>query len=77
MTVTIEEAQARLAKIIEHLESGEEITITKDQMPIARLIGEGKRVQRPRRRLGTLKGSVSYIAPDFNAACTGLFGWRF
>ena len=66
-TVTIEDAQTRLPELIEHLHPGMEIIITRDQKPVARLIGEGKSETQPRRRLGTLQGTVLYMAPDFDA----------
>ncbi len=65
-TITLEEAQALLARLVEQLHPGEEIVITRDRKPVARLIGGVKADQLPR-RLGTLKGSVRYIAPDFDA----------
>jgi prevent-host-death family protein len=65
-TVTLEQAQAQLAELIERLRPGEEIVITRDQKPVARLVGEVK-PERPPRKLGTLKGTVLYMAPDFDA----------
>jgi antitoxin (DNA-binding transcriptional repressor) of toxin-antitoxin stability system len=65
-TVTIEEAQARLRALIEQMHPGEEIIITRDLKPIARLIAE-QTPQLPARQLGTIKGSVLYMAPDFHA----------
>ncbi len=65
-TVTIEEAQAQLAELIEKLRPGEEVLITRDQRPVARLIAEVKSERLPR-KLGTLKGTVLYMAPDFDA----------
>ncbi len=65
-TVSLEDAQARLAELIEHLRPGEEIVITRDQKPVARLIAEPGS-GRPRRSLGTLKGTVRSVAPDFDA----------
>jgi antitoxin (DNA-binding transcriptional repressor) of toxin-antitoxin stability system len=65
--VTLEDAQARLPELIEQLHPGEEIVITRDQKPVARLVAEGKPEERPPRRLGTLKGTVLYVAPDFDA----------
>jgi antitoxin (DNA-binding transcriptional repressor) of toxin-antitoxin stability system len=65
-TVTLEEAQAQLPKLIEQLHPGEEIIITRDQKPVARLVGEPKPERKPR-QLGTLKGTVLYMAPDFDA----------
>ncbi len=67
MTVTIEEAQARLSQLLEQLHAGDEIIITHDQKPVARLIGEAKTEKMPRRQLGTLKGTVRCFAPDFDA----------
>jgi prevent-host-death family protein len=39
-TVTIEEAQAKLSELIERLAIGEELVITRNRQPIARLIAE-------------------------------------
>jgi prevent-host-death family protein len=65
-TVTIEEAQAQLAQLIEKLQPGEEMIITSHDQPVARLVAESKPKKQPR-QLGTLKGTVLYIAPDFDA----------
>jgi antitoxin (DNA-binding transcriptional repressor) of toxin-antitoxin stability system len=65
-TVTLEEAQSHLAQLIEQLQPGEEILITRDQKPVARLIAESQPRQQPR-RLGTMKGTVLHVAPDFDA----------
>jgi antitoxin (DNA-binding transcriptional repressor) of toxin-antitoxin stability system len=64
--VTLEEAQAQLPELIAQLQSGEEIIITRDQKPVARLIGEWTPKRNPRRP-GTLKGTVLFMAADFNA----------
>jgi prevent-host-death family protein len=66
MTVTLQEAQARLAELIEQLRPGEEVVITSHHKPVARLVGEGTAPPRPR-QLGTLRGTVLYMAPDFDA----------
>ena len=66
-TVTIELAQAQLSELIENLRPGEEILITRDQHPVARLIGAQKSQPKTPRQLGTLKGTVRYMAPDFDA----------
>jgi prevent-host-death family protein len=65
-TVTLEEAQARLPTLVEQLRPGEEIVITRDNEPVAKLVGQA-RAPRPPRRPGTLRGTVLYMAPDFNA----------
>ena len=65
-TVTLEEAQTRLAQLIEGLRPGEVVTITRDQKPVAQLSGAAAPTRSPR-KLGTLKGTVLYMAPDFDA----------
>jgi antitoxin (DNA-binding transcriptional repressor) of toxin-antitoxin stability system len=64
-TVTLQEAQSRLAELIAHLQPGEELVITRDSQPVARLTLPSP--ERKPRRAGTLKGSVLYMAPDFDA----------
>ena len=66
-TVTLEDAQARLGELIARLQPGEEIVITDAARPVARIVGEPKPAPQPR-SLGALKGTVLYIAPDFDAA---------
>jgi prevent-host-death family protein len=63
-TVTIEEAQAHLAELIAKLTPGEEVVITDNQQPVARLLPVKTKALR---KLGTMRGSVTYIAPDFDA----------
>lgn len=62
--VTIEEAQAKLKELIEKLAPGEELVITENQQPVAKIVGAEKANER---KLGTLKGTVLYLAPDFDA----------
>lgn len=58
-TITIQDAQDRLAELIHRLTPGEEVVITEDDRPVARLIPAPSPPQ-PRRvpRLGTLRGTV-------------------
>ena len=65
-TVTLEEAQGHLARLIEQLQPGEEIVITRDQKPVARLVAASE-PSRQTRRLGTMKGTILHIADDFDA----------
>lgn len=65
-TITLEETQAHLPELIERLQPGEELVITSNQKPIARLTGAGEAV-RAERRLGTMRGSVLSMAADFDA----------
>jgi antitoxin (DNA-binding transcriptional repressor) of toxin-antitoxin stability system len=61
--ITVEEAQAHLKELIGKLAPGEELVITDNQQPVAKLVAA-----RPaERKLGTMKGTVRYMAPDFDA----------
>ena len=64
-TLTVEEAQARLKELIANLSPGEAIVITDNQQPVAKLIGE-RPAQLPRPAPGLGKGSILYMAPDFD-----------
>jgi prevent-host-death family protein len=62
-TITVEEAQARLKELIDRLAPGDEILITDNQQPVAKLVAA-----RPaERKLGTMRGTVRYMAPDFDS----------
>ena len=63
--VTVEEAQARLAELIDQLRDGDEVVITRNAKPVARLSVPEEAAGVP--RLGTLRGTVTYMAPDFDA----------
>jgi prevent-host-death family protein len=66
-TVSIQEAQAKLSELIHQLTPDEEVVITEDDQPVARLMPATSQQQRTIRRLGTLRGTVLYMAPDFDA----------
>ena len=60
--ISVEEGQAKLKELIDKLAPGEEVIITDNQRPVAKLVGE--RPARPAPGLG--KGSILYMAPDFD-----------
>jgi antitoxin (DNA-binding transcriptional repressor) of toxin-antitoxin stability system len=64
-SVTIEEAQSRLPDLIESLAPGEELVITKDQQPVAKLAKESVPAPPNKRRAGSAAGQV-WMAPDFD-----------
>jgi prevent-host-death family protein len=51
-TVSIQEAQANLSELIHQLRPGEEVVITENEQPVARLVPPANQPQRPSRRLG-------------------------
>lgn len=58
-TITLEEAQATLPDLVHRLAPGEEIVITENDRPVARLVPPApSSEQRKAPRLGTLRGTV-------------------
>ena len=70
--IPIEEAQAKLPELIHALPPGEEVIITEDDLAVARLISATPSAAR---KLGTLRGTVTYIAPDFDAPLDDFSGY--
>jgi prevent-host-death family protein len=65
-TVPLEIARAKLDELISQLQSGDELIITKDNVPVARLLPAGS-AHPQARKLGTLHGHVTHMASDFDA----------
>jgi antitoxin (DNA-binding transcriptional repressor) of toxin-antitoxin stability system len=65
VSVRIEEAQARLAELIDGLQAGEEVLITRGTEPVAKLIAAtaGGSTRAP----GLLRDQILYMAEDFDA----------
>ena len=66
--VTIEEAVLRLADLITETPAGEEIILTRNSLPIAKLI---PLPERPKPRRGSGRGYIRHIAEDFDATPEG------
>ena len=64
-SITVEEAQASRMKLIDQLAPREELIITDNQQPVARLVGE-QPARPPRPAPGLGKGSILHMAPDFD-----------
>ena len=61
--VTIEEAQAKLPELIDKLAPGEEVIITRNQQPVAKLVGQERRLRKPRQP-GSAKEKLIILAED-------------
>jgi prevent-host-death family protein len=55
-SVTIDEAETQLAKLIERVECGEEVNITRDNKPVARLVPYAHEL--PKRGFGSMRGKA-------------------
>ena len=62
-TITLEEAQANLAGLIAELKPGEEILITAEDRPVARLVAEPPNAREPRRP-GSAIGKLTIVEDD-------------
>ena len=65
-TVPLTEAQAKLPELIEKLVPGEELVITRDDHPVAKLIGQRRQTFK-RRQPGAGKDKILFMADDFDA----------
>jgi prevent-host-death family protein len=62
-TITVEEAQAKLTELIGRLSPGEEIVITQNQQPVAKLVGQRPSERKPRVP-GNCKGMITLAVED-------------
>jgi prevent-host-death family protein len=64
MDVNIYAAKTQLSSLIRRVAEGEEVVITRNGVPVARLVAVGK--PGTRRKLGRLRGKLR-VADDFDA----------
>jgi antitoxin (DNA-binding transcriptional repressor) of toxin-antitoxin stability system len=62
-TMTLEEAQARLTEIVTQLNPGEELILTQNNQPVARLVVEKPGTGQPRQP-GSARGKLIILAED-------------
>lgn len=60
--VSVYDAKTHLSRLLDAVEAGEEVVITRNGRPVARLV---RAEPRPRRRFGTLPG-VAEVRGDFD-----------
>jgi antitoxin (DNA-binding transcriptional repressor) of toxin-antitoxin stability system len=61
-SVTIQEAQAKLTDLIHQLSPGQEVVITENNQPVAKLVRGRLPTQRP--QPGLAKGMITMVADD-------------
>ena len=61
----IAQAKAHFSRLVQKAMLGEEVIISKDNKPVVKLVPLDKPKQR--RKPGSGKGQILYIAPDFDA----------
>ena len=65
LTLNLDDVQARLREIVAGLQPGEEVVLTDNGQPLAKLV-KMKRTSWPCEP-GSAKDTVHWMAPDFNA----------
>ncbi|HVR24709.1 MAG TPA: type II toxin-antitoxin system Phd/YefM family antitoxin [Candidatus Polarisedimenticolia bacterium] len=63
MEVNIHEAKTHLSRLLQRVAAGEEVTIARSGIPVARLVAVEPKAKRP---LGFARGEI-WIADDFDA----------
>lgn len=64
-SMAIEEAGANLPQLVERAEHGQQVMLTRDGRPVARIVAVGVQGARPKAGYG--KGTVLHMADDFDA----------
>jgi prevent-host-death family protein len=62
-TITLHEAKSRLADVIRQLRPGDEVHITENQQPVAKLVDQSPTVRGPRQP-GSAKGKLTILQDD-------------
>jgi antitoxin (DNA-binding transcriptional repressor) of toxin-antitoxin stability system len=67
-TITLDEAATRLRELVRQLGPGDEVIITENARPVAKLVAEAPPPPKPPRPgPGLCRGMITYMAPDFDA----------
>ncbi len=67
-TMAVEDIKLTLPELLDRLTTGEEIILTRNQLPVAKLVRAAP-IPQPKQRPGPglCKGMITHIAPDFGA----------
>ena len=64
-TLAVEDIQMSLPELLDTLATADEVILTRNNHPVAKLVSESAKPPRPVPGLG--RGSIVYMAPDFDA----------
>jgi len=67
-TMAVEDIQLTVAELLDRLMPGDEIILTRNRQPVAKLVSAAA-IHQPTQRPGPglCKGMITHIAPDFDA----------
>ena len=67
-TMALEDIKLTLPELLDNLTPGDEIILTRNQQPVAKLVSTAA-IPQPKQRPGPglCKGMITHIAPDFDA----------
>lgn len=66
--IALEDLKMTLPELLDSLTPGNEVILTRNQQPVAKLVSEeAKPVLKHRPGPGICKGMITFIAPDFDA----------
>jgi prevent-host-death family protein len=60
--LTVEEAQGKLSELVDQLAPGEEVILTRDSRPVAKLVGQPTEALRP--VFGRGRGNIEILSED-------------
>ncbi len=71
MTVSIQQAQSELPALIDRLDQDQEVVITRDRLPVAKLVAQAQRSAKPRQPRWA-KDIITHLSDDFDAPLTSM-----
>jgi antitoxin (DNA-binding transcriptional repressor) of toxin-antitoxin stability system len=63
----VEDIKVTLPELLDSLTPGDEVILTRNQQPVAKLVSAAKPAIKQRPGPGLGKGMITFIAPDFDA----------
>ena len=70
--LALEDLTGTLQELLDTLSQGDEVILTRNQQPVAKLVAEIAKQAQMRPGPGLFKSLVTYVAPDFDASLDDL-----